>query len=88
MATKKTYVIHPARLQVWGGNCAIFEVSLGSFLINQRWHHASAPGRVTRPAQRQRVGTGTAMAGTVTTEGRGVTTEGSSDNRGQRWPGQ
>lgn len=32
MATP-VYVIHPARLQVWGGNCAISEVSLGSFLI-------------------------------------------------------
>lgn len=39
------YVIHPVRLQVCGGNGAILEVSLGSFLIiSMASHQCSQPG--------------------------------------------
>ena len=47
------YVIQPARLQVWGGNCAIFEVSLGSFLITSvASRQLSRPGHT--PQRRDR----------------------------------
>lgn len=72
-----TYVIHPARLQVWGGNCAIFEVSLGSFLITsvasrQRSRPGHAPGRRDGGWGRDSDGR----------DGDGH----ASDNRGQRQP--
>jgi len=49
----RTYVIHPAQRQVWGGNCAIFEVSLGSCLISSvASRQLSQPGHA--PQRRDR----------------------------------
>lgn len=89
-----TYVIHPARLQVWGGNCAIFEVSLGSFLISSvAWSQRSRPGHAPGTGTEEGTGQGwpgqgQGRAGTTergTTEGSGggtVTTRG-RDNPGR-----
>lgn len=44
-----TYVIHPVRLQVCGGNGAILEVSLGSFLIiSMASRQCTQPGHAPR----------------------------------------